>query len=92
MYRKLLLIVALGVMLSGCFMVPLVLVGPAVSGFSTASIAQSIVSHGANALLKHSTGKNMQEHALSSLMSQSGTVFKQSYFPEVRKTVSINPK
>ena len=78
MFKKLLLIVALGVTLSGCFMVPLAMVGPAVSGFSTASIAQSIVTHSANVMVKKSTGKTLQEHALGSLTN---SVFQSSYFP-----------
>ena len=41
MIRRLLLIATLGVMLSGCFMVPMAFIGPAASGFSTASLIQS---------------------------------------------------
>jgi len=46
MIKRLLVLTTLGVMLSGCFMVPMAFVGPAVSGFSTASIAQSAVTTG----------------------------------------------
>ena len=38
MIKKLLLIVTLGVTLSGCFMAPMALIGPVTSGYSTASI------------------------------------------------------
>ena len=48
MIKRLLLVVTLGVMVSGCFMAPLALIGPATSGFSTASIIQASVSSGAN--------------------------------------------
>ena len=89
MYKKLLLIVALGVTLSGCFMVPLALVGPAASGFTTASIAQSIVTHSANVMIKNSTGKTIQEHALGSLTN---SVFKSSYFPDIQNNKTVVPK
>ena len=62
MIKRLCLIVALGVTLSGCFMAPLALIGPAASGFSTASIIQSGVSTGANYMVKKSTGKTITEH------------------------------
>ena len=41
MIRRLFLLTALSALLSGCFMAPMALVGPAMSGFSTASIIQS---------------------------------------------------
>ena len=41
MFRRLLILAVLGVTLSGCYMVPMALVGPAASGFTTASIVQS---------------------------------------------------
>ena len=44
MIKRLLLVVTLGVVLSGCFMAPLALIGPASSGFSTASLIQAGVS------------------------------------------------
>ena len=47
MIKRLFLLATLGVMVTGCFMVPMAFVGPAVSGFSTASIAQSAVTTGA---------------------------------------------
>ena len=65
-------------MLSGCFMVPLAMVGPAVSGFSTASIIQSGVTSTASYLVKQSTGKSIAQHALDSI---SGEILQQSYLP-----------
>ena len=96
MYKKLLLIVALGVTLSGCFMVPLAFIGPATSGFTTASIAQSIVTHSANAMIKKSTGKAVQEHAFDSLTNsifqQTNSIFQQTYFPIVKNNKIVNSK
>ena len=64
MIKRLLLIVVLGVSVSGCFMAPLALIGPATSGFSTASLIQSGISTGANYVVKKSTGKTITEHVL----------------------------
>ena len=78
MIKRLLVIAVLGVMVSGCFMGPLALVGPVTSGFSTASLIQSGVSTGANYVVKKSTGKTIAEHAMTSLQGD----IKQSYAPE----------
>ena len=64
MFKRIIILVTLGVTLSGCFMAPMALIGPAASGFSTASIIQSGISSGANYMIKKSTGKTMSEHAL----------------------------
>ena len=79
MIKRLLVIVVLGVTLSGCFMAPLALIGPISSGFSTASIIQSGVTTGANYVVKKSTGKTITEHAIASLK---GDIVKQSYAPK----------
>jgi len=79
MIKRLLLLATLGVMLSGCFMAPLALIGPATSGFSTASLVQAGVSSGANYIVKKSTGKTITEHAIDVVNKD---VYKQSYFPE----------
>tara|TARA_B100000029_G_scaffold111624_1_gene103680 strand:+ start:7115 stop:7324 length:210 start_codon:yes stop_codon:yes gene_type:complete len=60
-------------------MVPMALVGPAASGWSTTSIMQSAATTSANYLIKKSTGKTISQHAFDSL---NGDVFKQTYFPE----------
>ena len=78
MIKRLLAIAVLGVTLSGCFMAPLALIGPAASGFSTASLIQSGVSTGANYVVKKSTGKTITEHVTESIK---GDVIKQSYLP-----------
>ena len=79
MFKKLLLIAVLGVTVSGCFMAPLALIGPATSGFSTASLIQSGVSTGANYLVQQSTGKSIGEHALDAI---NGQTMERTYFPK----------
>ena len=76
--KRLLLVVTLGVMVSGCFMAPLALIGPATSGFSTASIIQASVSSGANYMVKKSTGKTIGEHAVDVINTET---LQQTYFP-----------
>ena len=79
MIKKLLLIVTLGVTVSGCFMAPLALIGPATSGFSTASLVQAGVSSGANYMVKKSTGKTIGEHAYNAISKET---LQRSYFPQ----------
>ena len=89
MIKRLFLIVALGVMVSGCFMAPLALIGPATSGFSTASIIQSGVSTGANYMVKKSTGKTIAEHAIAALDRD---VLQQTYFPKNHTSLIVPPR
>ena len=90
MIKRLLFIATLGVALSGCFMAPLALIGPATSGFSTASIIQSSISSGANYVVKKRTGKTTAEHAFDSINKD---VFQQTYFPANKTSVAtILPK
>ena len=86
MIKRLLLVVVMGVSVSGCFMVPMAFIGPATSGFSTASLIQSGVTTGANYMVKQSTGKTISEHALDSINRD---VLKQTYFPQKQITTSI---
>ena len=58
---KLLLIATLGVILSGCFITPLALISPAISGFNTTSIIKSGATAGANHLVKKSAGKTITD-------------------------------
>ena len=81
------IITALGVSLSGCIVAPLALIGPATSGFSTASIIQAGVSSGANYVVKKSTGKTISEHALDSITKD---VYQNTYFP--KKDVDTHTK
>ena len=88
MIKKLLLIATVGVLLSGCFMAPLALIGPATSGFSTASIIQSGVTTGANYMVKRSTGKTIGEHAIDAI---NNSTLQQTYLPNeiTSKTVIL---
>lgn len=79
MFRKLIVLITMGFMLSGCYMVPMALIGPTTSGFTTASLMQSAVSTSANYLVKKSTGKSISEHALSAVREET---LIQSYFPD----------
>ena len=84
MIKRLLLVVTLAVMLSGCFMAPLALIGPATSGFSTASIIQAGLTSGTNYMVKKSTGKTLGEHAIDAISKDalSEDVLVQTFFPE----------
>ena len=88
MIKRLFLLTTLGMLLSGCFMVPMAFVGPAVSGFSTASIAQSAVTTGASYIVKKRTGKTIAEHAFDVIGRD---IIKQSYFPKNKTTTLIVP-
>jgi len=85
MLKRLFLIVTIGVTVSGCFVAPLALIGPATSGWSTASIIQSGVSTGANYVVKKSTGKSIHEHAILAI---NGEIYKQTYLP-IESTLSV---
>ena len=79
MIKRLLLIVTMGVALSGCFMAPLALIGPAASGFTSASLVQSGVTTGASYIIKQSTGKSIGEHAIEVLNKE---ILQQAYLPK----------
>ena len=85
MIKKLFLIATLGVAVSGCFMAPLAFIGPATSGFSTASIIQSGISAGTNYMVKKSTGKTISEHALAIINTKD--IYQQSYFPTYETSI-----
>lgn len=88
MIRRLLLIVAMGVTISGCFMAPLALIGPAASGFTTASLVQSGVTTGAGYLVKKSTGKSVTEHAMEIINKE---ILQQTYLPKENISLFIAP-
>ena len=89
MIKRMILIVTMGVALSGCFMAPLALIGPATSGFSTASIIQAGVSSGANYMVKKSTGKTIGEHAIEVINKD---VIQNTYLPKNKDSRVITPK
>ena len=80
MIKRLLALATLGVLLSGCFVAPIALIGPATSGFTTASIYQSAATSTANYLVKKSTGRSISEHAFDSISRE---ILQQTYFPKV---------
>ena len=79
----------LGVLLNGCFMAPMALLGPITSGYSTASLIQSGVSMSANYLVKKSSGKSITQHAYDAI---NVSIIKQSYFPENKTHAQTSPK
>ena len=86
MISRLLTLATLGVLLSGCYMVPMAFIGPAATGFSSASIMQA----GLGIAVKQTTGKSISEHALSAL---NVNIVKQSYLPNNNATtLSIESK
>ena len=88
MLKRLLLIATVGVLLSGCFMAPMALIGPATSGFTTASLVQSGVTTSASYLVKKSTGKSLGEHALDAINKE---VLQQTYFPKDKTPLFVAP-
>ena len=88
MIKRLLLVVTLGAMLTGCFMAPLALLGPATSGFSTASLIQAGVSSGANYMVKKGTGKTIGEHAFDAISRET---LQQTYFPKNNNSLIVAP-
>ena len=82
------LIIALGVTLSGCFMAPMALIGPATSGFTTASIVQSGVTTGAGYLIKQSTGKSITEHVFDGIGKE---ILQQTYLPNIKSSLIVAP-
>ena len=88
MIKRLFLVVTLGVLLSGCFMAPLALIGPATSGFSTASLIQAGVSSGANYMVKKGTGKTIGEHAFDAINKET---LQRTYFPRNNNSLIVAP-
>ena len=72
-------------------MAPMALIGPATSGFTTASIIQSGVTTTANYMVKKSTGKTIAQHAYVTLTSE---VLKQGYLPvkdKLKESITVSP-
>tara|TARA_B100000029_G_scaffold466821_2_gene502645 strand:+ start:75 stop:353 length:279 start_codon:yes stop_codon:yes gene_type:complete len=79
MIKKLLLLVILGIAIQGCVVAPIALLGPAASGFSTASLVQTGITTGFNYNIKKKTGKSITEHVLDSVTAET---LKQTYLPK----------
>jgi len=69
-------------------MAPIALIGPATSGFSTASIIQTGITSGTNYIVKQSTGKSIGEHAINAINKE---VLMQTYFPENSNPLIVAP-
>ncbi len=87
MFKRLFMIATLGVVLSGCYMVPMALVGPAVNGFTTHSVLQSAATAGTNYIVKRNTGKTVGEHAYDVVLGErvktiTDAVLQTTYFPQ----------
>ena len=78
MIKRLVLISLMGLLVSGCYMVPLALIGPATSGFTSSSVMQAALSTTANHMVKKATGKSFSEHAFDSINMDDITL---GYFP-----------
>ena len=88
MIKRLLVIATLGVMLSGCYMLPMALIGPTTSGFSTASIIKSSLTTGTNYLVKKGTGKTISEHILDGIIDKE--IIQQSFAPKKIKPLIVD--
>ena len=89
MLKKLLFLTITGLLLSGCFMAPMALIGPAASGFSTASIIQSGITSAGNYMVKKSTGKTITEHMVIIINKENEDVYKQTYVPKYKTSITI---
>tara|TARA_B100001123_G_scaffold331806_1_gene374254 strand:+ start:1077 stop:1286 length:210 start_codon:yes stop_codon:yes gene_type:complete len=69
-------------------MAPMALIGPATSGFTTASIVQSGVTTGAGYLVKKSTGKSISEHAIDAVSKE---ILQQTYLPKRNTEFFVAP-
>ena len=86
--KRILLISVVGLLMSGCYMVPLALIGPATSGFTTSSIMQAAVSSTANHMVKKTTGKTFSEHAFDAINKGDISL---GYFPSNKSNHHILP-
>ena len=86
--KKILLISIVGLLMSGCYMVPLAFIGPATSGFTTSSMMQAAISSSANHMIKKATGKSFSEHAFDSINMDDITF---GYFPSNKSNNLILP-
>ena len=89
MLKRLLILATLVVMLSGGFIAPVALIGPAISGFSTASLIQSGFTSTANYMVKKSTGKTIAQHAYDAINHDT---LVQTLAPQEKKIKLATPK
>ena len=86
--KKIILISVAGLLMSGCYMVPLAMIGPATSGFTGSSMMQAAVSSSANHIVKKTTGKTISEHAYDAIDENNISL---GYFPLNKSNDSILP-
>ena len=86
--KRILLISVVGLLMSGCYMVPLAFIGPATSGFTTSSIMQAAVTSTANHMVKKTTGKTFSEHAFDAINMDKISL---GYFPSNKSNNLILP-
>ena len=89
MIKRMLIIASTGLILSGCFVAPIALIGPAISGFSTASLIQSGFTSTANYMVKKSTGKTIAQHAYDAINHDT---LVQTLAPQEKKIKLATPK
>ena len=89
MLKRLLILATLGVMLSGCFIAPVALIGPAISGFSTSSLIQSGLTSTSNYMVQKSTGKTIAQHAYDAINHDT---LVQTLAPQEKKIKLATPK
>ena len=88
MIKRILLVSAMGLLVSGCYMVPLAFIGPATSGFTASSVMQAAISSTANHMVKKTTGKSFSEHAFDAINMDDITF---GYFPSNKSNNLILP-
>ena len=88
MIKRLVLISVVGLLVSGCYMVPLAFIGPATSGFTASSMMQAAISTTANHMVIKTTGKSFSEHAFDAINMDDITL---GYFPVNKSNNLILP-
>ena len=88
MKKRILLISVVGLLMSGCYMVPLAFIGPATSGFTASSIMQTAVTTTANHMVKKTTGKTFSEHVIDTIDMDE---ISMGYFPSNKSNNLILP-
>ena len=88
MIKRTLLISVMGLLVSGCYMLPLAFIGPATSGFTASSVMQAAISTTANHMVRKTTGKSFSEHAFDAINMDDVTL---GYFPVNKSNNLILP-
>ena len=86
--KRIIFISIVGLLVSGCYMVPLAFVGPITSGFTTTSLVQSAIATTTNHVVKKTTGKTFSEHAFDAINMDDISL---GYFPSNKSNHFILP-